>query len=189
MFSHLRSALVILGLMTVLTGLVYPLALTGLAQLAMPHQANGSLVQRADKTVGSELIGQEFTDPRWFWSRPSATTPKPYDASSSSGSNLGPRNPALVEAAKKRVDALRATAPGDALIPIDLVTSSGSGLDPHVSPAAAFWQVPRVAKARGLEIARVRALVEAHVEPPWLRLFGENRVNVLKLNLALQEIH
>jgi K+-transporting ATPase ATPase C chain len=189
MFSHLRRSLVVLGLMTLLTGIVYPLALTGLLQLAMPHQANGSLVQRAGKTVGSELIGQEFTDARLFWSRPSATSPNPYDASSSSGSNLGPRNPALVEAAKKRIDALRAAAPGDGPIPIDLVTSSGSGLDPHISAAAAFWQVPRVANARGLEVARVRALVDAHVEPPWLRVFGENRVNVLRLNLALQEIH
>jgi K+-transporting ATPase ATPase C chain len=185
MTSHLRPSLVMLGMLTVLLGLAYPLGLTGLAQLTLHRRANGSLVEANGAVVGSALIGQEFQSPGAFWGRISATSARPYDASASSGSNLAPSNPALHDAAKKRVDALRAGHPSPGPIPVDLVTSSGSGLDPHVSPAAALWQVPRVAQARGLPAERVKALVESHVEPRWLGLLGEPRVNVLALNRAL----
>jgi len=158
--TMLRPALVLLALLTVLTGVVYPLAITGLAQVAFHEKANGSLIAVDGKVVGSKLIGQPFDDPRYFWSRPSATSPFPYNANNSSGSNLGPTNPALVDAVKARVASLRAADPGnDAPVPVDLVTASGSGLDPHVSPAAAEFQAARVARVRGLALEAVRALV------------------------------
>jgi K+-transporting ATPase ATPase C chain len=176
-------------LLTVLTGLVYPLAVTGLAQLLFPDQANGSLIVREGKAIGSKLIGQHFDKPEYFWSRPSATMPFPNNAAASGGSNLGPTNPVLIDAVKARVAALRAADPGnDAPIPVDLVTASGSGLDPHISPAAALYQVKRVALARGLEEAIVQTLVTEHTEERQFKLLGERRVNVLQLNLALDAL-
>lgn len=187
--SSLRPALVLLALFTALTGVVYPLVVTGIAQVVFPARANGSLIHEGGRPVGSELIGQPFSDPGHFWGRPSATSPHAYNAGASSGSNLGPLNPALAEAVKARVAALRAADPGDdAPVPVDLVTASGSGLDPHVSPAAALYQVRRVARARGLPEERVRALVERHVEGRTLGILGEARVNVLRLNLALDRL-
>ena len=186
MLAHLRPAIVSLILLSVVTGLAYPALVTVIAQVVFPYQANGSLIVEDGKTVGSALIGQPFDDPKYFWSRPSATSPFGYNAGASSGSNLGPTNPALIEAVKGRVDALRAADPGNtAPVPVDLVTSSGSGLDPHISPAAALYQVGRVAKARKLEPDAVRQLVERHTEGRQLGLLGEPRVNVLQLNLAL----
>ena len=186
MRAHLRPALMILLLMTLLTGVAYPLVVTGIAQALFPAQANGSLVVKDGKLVGSTLIGQPFDDPKYFWSRPSATSPFADNAGSSSGSNLSPTNPDLVKAVQGRVDALRAADPGnDASVPVDLVTASGSGLDPHISPAAALYQVPRVAKARKLDPEAVRQLVERHTEGRFLGFLGEPRVNVLTLNLAL----
>ena len=188
MLNQLRAAVVLLGTLTLLTGVVYPLVITGIAQAAMPRQANGSLIERDGKPIGSRLIGQPFDDPKYFWSRPSATSPA-YNAQASSPSNLGPTNPALTDAAKQRIDALRAADPGNTdPVPVDLVTSSGSGLDPHVSPAAALYQVPRVARARGVDAGRLRALVQAHTEGPDLGVFGEPGVNVLELNLALDAL-
>ena len=182
--KNLITAVLIFLVLTVITGLVYPLLVTGVAQLVFPHQANGSLIVEGGKAVGSKLIGQPFSGPRYFWSRPSATTPA-YNAASSSGSNLGPTNPDLIQRVKADVDRIRAAHPGKGPVPVDLVTTSASGLDPHVSPAAAFYQVDRVAAARGLAPAAVRALVEKHLEGRWLGVIGEPRVNVLKLNLAL----
>jgi len=171
--------------MTLLTGVAYPLAVTGVAQLAFHDQANGSLIVKNGKAVGSRLIGQGFDAPNYFWGRLSATSP-PYNGGASSGSNYGPLNPALKEAAKARIDALRAADPGnDAPIPVDLVTASGSGLDPHISPAAAEFQVRRVAAARALPAEKVRALVAEHTEGRALGVLGEPAVNVLELNLAL----
>lgn len=188
MWSIMRPALVLLALLSVLTGIVYPLVVTGVAQAAFPAQANGSLVVQGDQVRGSALIGQPFDEPRYFWSRPSATTPA-YNGSASSGSNLGPLNPALAEAVKARVAALRAVDPGNtAPVPVDLVTASGSGLDPHISPAAAQYQVERVARARGLAPERVRQLVVAHTEGRQLGILGEPHVNVLLLNLALDRL-
>jgi K+-transporting ATPase ATPase C chain len=176
-------------LLTVVTGIVYPLLVTGVAQLAFPEKANGSLILREGGYAGSELIGQPFDDPKYFWGRLSATPDFPYNSSSSSGSNLGPSNPALVEAVKARVEALQKADPGNkSSIAIDLVTSSGSGLDPHISPAAALYQAPRVARARGLSEDRVRHLVEQFTEPRQWGFLGEPRVNVLKLNLALDHL-
>jgi len=186
MASLLRPSLVLLLLLTLLTGGAYPALVTGLAQALFPRQAGGSLLVRGGRTVGSELVGQAFADPGHFWSRPSALAP-PYDARTSGGSNLGPSNPALQQAVAARAAALRQADPGNpAPIPVDLVTASASGLDPHESPAAALWQVPRVARARGLPEATVRALVERAVEPPTLGILGAPRINVLRLNLALE---
>ena len=186
MRAHLRPALVILLLMTLITGVGYPLVVTGIAQTLFRAQANGSLIVKDGKPVGSTLIGQPFDDPKYFWSRPSATSPFADNAASSSGSNLSPTNADLVKAVQGRVDALRAADPGSAMpVPVDLVTASGSGLDPHISPAAALYQVPRVARARKLDPEAVRQLVERHTEGRFLGFLGEPRVNVLALNLAL----
>ncbi len=196
MISHLRPALVILALLTILTGVIYPLTVTGIAQLVFPHQANGSLIAVDGKVVGSELIGQQFDDPAYFWGRLSATGPIPYNGAASSGSNYGPLNPALVGPegiVQSRITALQEAndAAGvvvDGPIPVDLVTASGSGLDPHISPAAALYQVPRVARLRGLNETIVRALVTQCTEGRALGILGEPRVNVLKLNLALDAL-
>jgi K+-transporting ATPase ATPase C chain len=176
-------------LLTVITGVAYPLLVTGIAQLLFPEQATGTLIVLDGKAVGSSLIGQPFDDPRYFWGRLSATAPFAYNAGASSGSNLGPMNPALSKAVQDRVAALHAADPGNPqAIPVDLVTASGSGLDPHISPAAALYQVRRVARARGLDEAAVRQLVERHVEGRQFGLLGEPRVNVLALNLALDAL-
>lgn len=189
MTSLFRPALVLFALLSALTGLAYPLLVTGVAQLVFPEQANGSLIRRDGRVIGSALIGQAFADPRHFWSRPSATGPAPYNAANSGGSNLGPSNPALHEAVTQRIAALRAADPGNTLpVPADLVTASASGLDPHISRAAADYQVPRVARARGLPEAQVRSLVEAHTEGVALGFLGTPRVNVLQLNLALESV-
>jgi potassium-transporting ATPase KdpC subunit len=187
MMNLLRPAAVLLGLFTLTTGIAYPLAVTGTAQLAFPEQANGSLVHRDGRVVGSALIGQAFDDPRYFWGRPSATSPASYDARASTGSNLGPTNPRLLSLVRERIAALRSTHPEHAgqAVPVDLVTASGSGLDPHISPAAALFQVGRVARARGFREDRVRSLVEMQVEGRSLGVLGEPRVNVLLLNVAL----
>jgi K+-transporting ATPase ATPase C chain len=186
MFAQFRPALVMLIIMTALTGALYPLVVTQIAQIVMPHQANGSLIKQGDKLVGSELIGQAFSDPKYFWGRPSATSPYPYNAAASSGSNQGPLNPALAEAVEGRVKALRDADPSnEEAIPVDLITASGSGLDPHISPAAAQYQIARIARLRGLDRPRVRQLVAGATEARQLGFFGEPRVNVLKLNLSL----
>jgi len=184
--AQLRPALMVLLLLTLVTGIAYPLVVTGIAQAVFPSQAQGSLVSRDGRVVGSTLIGQPFDDPMYFWSRPSATSPFADNAGSSAGSNLSPTNPDLVKAVQRRVDALRAADPGNtAPIPVDLVTASASGLDPHISPAAALYQVPRVAKIRGLQPDVVRQMVERHVEGRFLGFLGEPRVSVLALNMAL----
>ena len=188
MFTMIRNSLMSLLLFTILTGLIYPLAVTGLAQAIFPSRANGSVITKNGKTVGSKLIGQQFEDPKYFWGRLSATGPYPYNGGSSSGSNLSQNNPALMTAVQARIDALRATDPGnDAKIPVDLVTASGSGLDPHISQAAAEYQINRVAKARGLDHTSVRTLIAKQTQGRWLGLIGEPVVNVLELNLALDE--
>jgi potassium-transporting ATPase KdpC subunit len=186
----LRPALLLFVLLSIVTGLLYPLLVTGVAQLAFRDAANGSLIVRDGKVIGSRLIGQPFSDPKHFWSRPSATSPMAYNGGASSGSNLGPLNPALYDAVKARIEALRAADAGNtAPAPIDLVTASASGLDPHISRAAADYQAARVAKARGMPEADLRALIERHTEGQWLGFIGEPRVNVLELNLALDGAH
>jgi K+-transporting ATPase ATPase C chain len=184
--SVLRPALVLFAALTLVTGLLYPLLVTGVAQAVFPHQANGSLIEHKAQTVGSKLIGQPFAQPENFWSRPSATGPMAYNAGASSGSNLGPNHPALAEAVKSRIEALRTADPGNtAPVPVDLVTASASGLDPHISLAAARYQVARVARVRGLTPETVNALVDQHTERGLFGFLGEPRVNVLALNLAL----
>ena len=190
MASLLRPALTLFILMSVITGLLYPLLSTGIARALFPTQAAGSLIEQDGKVIGSALIGQPFTDSRHFWSRPSATSPEPYNAAASSGSNQGPLNPALADAVKTRIEALRAADPGNTqTIPADLVTASASGLDPHISVAAANYQVARVAKSRNLPVNRVQQLVDAQIEARQLGLFGEARVNVLQLNMALDVLN
>jgi len=182
----LRQSLIMLLAMTVLTGVVYPLLVTGAAQLLFHDAANGSVIERGGQALGSKLIGQPFADPKYFWSRPSATAPSAYNSASSGASNLGPTNPALADAVKQRIDALRAADPGNTLpIPVDLVTSSGSGLDPHISPAAARYQIARVARVRGLGESEVSELVTIATEDRTFGVLGEPRVNVLELNLRL----
>lgn len=185
MKDALKTSAIMLAIFTVVTGLVYPLAVTLIAQVAFPIQANGSLIVDNGKAVGSALIGQPFSKPEYFWGRLSATSPVPYNAAASSGSNLGPLNPALKDNAQSRIDALRKDDPAITGFPIDLVTASGSGLDPHISPAAAEAQITRVAKARNKTEAEIRTLVERHIEDRSWGLLGEPRVNVLMLNMAL----
>ena len=188
MKTMIRPALTVFILMTVVTGVLYPLAVTGVAKLAFPDKAAGSLIVRDGKTVGSALIGQSFTDPGHFWGRPSATGPMPYNAGGSSGSNQGPLNPALVDAVKERTEALKAADPDNTLpVPVDLVTASASGLDPHISVAGAQYQAGRVARKRGIEPALVQSLIARHTEGRMLGVLGEPRVHVLALNLALDQ--
>jgi potassium-transporting ATPase KdpC subunit len=190
MKAQFRPALFLLLIFTFLTGLIYPLVVTGISQLAFPHQANGSLILSNGQVVGSELIGQQFADPRYFWGRLSATGPNPYNADASSGSNYGPTNPALLDEVKARIEALKATDPGNSQpIPVDLVTSSGSGLDPNISVAAALYQLPRVARLRGLSETAVQQLVDKYTTGRTLGFLGEPRVNVLELNLALDGLN
>ena len=189
MSKLLRQSLLMLLVMTVITGVLYPLAVTGLAQVLFPRQANGSLVEKNGKPVGSALVGQSFTAPKYFWGRPSATAPMADNGQASGGSNLGPSNPTLTAAAKQRIDALRQADPGNAApVPVDLVTASGSGLDPQISPAAARYQAARVARLRGLPVARVQALVDEYTSGRQFGVLGEPRVNVLELNLALDAL-
>ena len=189
MNNVIRPAAMLLLVLSALTGIAYPLVVTVVAQTVFPLQAAGSLVVKDGKPVGSALIGQNFSDPSHFWGRPSATSPMAYNASGSSGSNQGPLNPALTDAVKSRVDALRAADPGNtAPVPVDLVTASASGLDPHISPAAARYQVARVARVRKLPLEDVAALVARHTDKPWVLFIGEPQVNVLKLNMALQAL-
>lgn len=187
--SLFRPALTLLLLFTILTGIVYPVLVTAIAQGVFPARANGSLMRRGNGIIGSELIGQAFDDPRYFWGRPSATAPYANNAAASTGSNLGPTNPALRDAIAARIEILRTADPGNtAPIPVDLVTTSGSGLDPHISPAAAYFQMARVARTRELDEPRVRSLVDNHIEEPIFGFLGERRINVLRLNLALDEL-
>jgi len=191
MVKHFKPAVILFALLTVLTGVIYPVVVTGLAQLLFPNQANGSLMKAGNgKPTGSSLIGQPFSSPGHFWGRPSATGPFPNNAGASSGSNLGPTNPALVDAVKARIDALKAADPDNkAPVPVDLITASGSGLDPHISPAAADYQINRVAKAHKIDPAKLREMVQTHTEARQWGVFGEPRVNVLSLNLALDAMH
>jgi K+-transporting ATPase ATPase C chain len=190
MFTLVRPAAVLLGLFTVVTGVLYPLVVTAAAQTLFPVQANGSLIEGQGKVMGSTLVGQPFDDARYFWGRPSATGPHPYNAAASTGSNLGPSNPSLADAVKGRVEALRAADSSQwaVPVPIDLVTTSASGIDPHISPAAALYQVQRVARARGLAEERLKAVVESVVEARTFGVLGEPRVNVLRLNLAVDKL-
>ena len=190
MLKELRPAVMSFVLLTLLTGIAYPLLVTGISQLTMPAKANGSLIMKDGKPVGSSLIGQSFSDPKYFWGRPSATSPMPNNAASSGGSNLGPTNPALLDAVKARVLALRDADPGNTQsVPVDLVTASASGLDPHISPAAAEYQLARVARVRTLAPDTLRKLVADHTEGRQFGILGEPRVNVLELNLALDAMH
>lgn len=185
----LRPTLVMFAGLTVITGLAYPLTVTGVSQLLFSDAANGSIIEQNGKIIGSELIGQNFSSDKYFWSRPSATGPEPYNAAASSGSNLGPLNPALHDAVKSRVEALRAAHPDQiGPVPVDLVTASGSGLDPHITPAAAYYQAGRVALARVIPKSAVDDLISRQIEPRWLGIIGEPVVNVLQLNLALDKL-
>jgi K+-transporting ATPase ATPase C chain len=187
--APVRTAIITLVIFTVITGLLYPLLVTGIAQVVFPEKANGSAVKRAGKTLGSELIGQPFSDPKYFWGRLSATGPFAYNAGASSGSNYGPLNPALLDMVRKRVQDLKAADPQNSQpIPVDLVTASGSGLDPHVSIAAAQYQIPRVAHARGMSEEKIRSLVDQYTEGRQFGFLGEPRVNVLRVNIALDEM-
>jgi K+-transporting ATPase ATPase C chain len=189
MSSLLRPAVVLFLILTAVTGIAYPLVVTGIAQVVFPSQAAGSLIMKDDKAVGSRLIGQSFSEPKYFWGRPSATSPQPYNGVASSGSNLGPLNPALIDAVKPRIEALHAADPTNtAPIPVDLVTASGSGLDPEISVAAAEYQASRVARVRGLSADAVRTLIASHTQDKTLGVIGEPRVNVLELNLALDRL-
>jgi len=189
MSTLVRPAVSLFVLLSAVTGLIYPALVTGIAQTAFPDAAKGSLIVKDGKTVGSALIGQNFTDPKYFWGRPSATAPMPYNAAASSGSNLGPLNPALADAVRTRAEALHTADPGNMRpIPIELLTASASGLDPHISPAAAEYQAQRVSRIRNLEPRTVQTLIQQYTEDRDWRLFGEPRVNVLKLNLALDEL-
>jgi len=189
MSTILRPAVTLFAIMTLLTGVLYPFAVTGMAQVLFHDQAEGSLVTVGGHPVGSRVIGQSFSDPKYFWSRPSATSPQPYNATASSGSNQGPLNPALTDAIKTRIDALKAADPANTLpVPVDLVTASASGLDPEISIAAAKYQAARVARVRGLAPEQVRALIDAHARGRLLGLLGEPRINVLELNLALDSL-
>jgi K+-transporting ATPase ATPase C chain len=189
MSAIIRPAVVLFALLTLLTGFIYPLVVTGIAGVAFAHQAQGSLILKQGKPVGSQLIGQSFADPKNFWSRPSATSPQPYNGTGSTGSNLGPLNPALTDAVKMRIEALQAADPGNKeRVPVDLVTASASGLDPHISVAAAQYQMARIARVRNLDVSAVQALVAAHTQPRLGGIFGEPRVNVLELNLALDDL-
>jgi potassium-transporting ATPase KdpC subunit len=190
LLRSIRPALSLLVAMTVLLGLAYPALVTGIARVAFPEGAAGSLVLRDGKVVGSRLIGQAFSDPKYFWGRPSATSPQPYNALASSGSNLGPLNPALIDGVKVNAAALQAADPEQhAPVPVELVAASASGLDPEISPAAAAWQAGRVARARDMPVEAVQALIAAHTSGPLLGFLGEPRVNVLELNLALDALH
>ncbi len=190
MWNHVKSGISMLVFFTILTGLAYPALVTGLAQVFFPRQANGSLIVREGNPIGSKLIGQPFSDPKYFWGRLSATTPYPYNAANSGGSNLGPTNPALLDEVAARIKALHEADPGNpAPVPVDLVTSSASGLDPDISPAAAYYQAARVARVRHLNLGRVRTLISQHITNRQFGILGEPRVNVLKLNLALDAIH
>lgn len=190
MFKELCPAIISFAVLTVVTGVAYPLLVTGISQATMSDKANGSLIVKDGKPVGSSLIGQSFSDPKYFWGRPSATGPIPNNAAASSGSNLGPTNPALMDAVKARVQALRDADPGNQqAVPVDLVTASASGLDPHISPAAAEYQLARVARVRNLRTDAVRKLVAEHTESRQFGILGEPRVNVLELNLALEGMH
>ncbi|MCL4560131.1 MAG: potassium-transporting ATPase subunit KdpC [Chloroflexi bacterium] len=189
--AYLRPTLILFALLVVLTGLVYPLAITGIAQALFPFQANGSLIRSSTggSAVGSALIGQSFDNPKYFWGRVSDTSPYPYNGASSAGSNLGPTNPALIQQVKQRIADLKKYDPGNTQpIPVDLVTASGSGLDPDISPAAAYYQAGRVARERGLSVATVDALIQQHIQGRFLGILGEPSVNVLELNLALDKL-
>ncbi len=190
MKTLLRPAISLFILLSIVTGVIYPFVTTGIAKVLFPDQAAGSLVTKDGKPIGSALIGQNFADPKYFWGRASATSPQPYNAAASGGSNQGPLNPALVDAVKGRLDTLRAADPGNTKpVPAELVTASASGLDPHISPEAAEYQAARVAKARGVRVDTVTALIERHTEDRQWGIFGEPRVNVLALNLALDSLH
>jgi K+-transporting ATPase ATPase C chain len=187
--EQLKTTILVFCILTIITGIIYPLAITGIAQLFFKSQANGSIIIRDGKVIGSSLIGQPFDDPGYFWGRPSATSPAAFNAASSSGSNLGPSNQALSDAVKTRVNNLHIADPDKKLpIPVDLVTSSASGLDPHISPAAAFYQIPRIARERKMQEDVVRAIVQENTENRFLGVIGEPVVNVLRLNLAIDSV-
>ncbi len=189
MLKMLRQSVIALVALTVITGIIYPLAVTGIARGVFPHKAGGSVIVQNGKAVGSSLIGQPFSDPKYFWSRPSATSPEPYNGAASSGSNLGPTNPVLLKAVQERIAALRAADPGNTRpVPVDLVTASGSGLDPDISPAAAYYQAARVARTRGLTLEQVDGLIARFTSGRWLGVLGDPRVNVVQLNLALDSL-
>jgi len=189
MLKILRQSVIALVALTVITGIIYPLAVTGIARGVFPHKAGGSVIIQNGKAVGSSLIGQPFSDPKYFWSRPSATSPEPYNGAASSGSNLGPTNPVLLKAVQERIAALRAADPGNTRpVPVDLVTASGSGLDPDISPAAAYYQAARVARTRGLTLEQVDGLIARFTSGRWLGVLGDPRVNVVQLNLALDSL-